>query len=407
MDVVVFEDDRSEDLWPANLTRPTATLSTAGASVLDLVALLGLPVRGLVRPYLREVAARHMRLHTTHCDESLYVNAALVPDLRYVGVLEELAGARGHHLWASDGRLCAAKVPAGVAAPDELSPPGVESWLLETGPPAEEAGLALLRYPHDLVRFHRALVEGNIAVIAARGEYEEVREGVLARGCPEIAGSAVLDASGGAIVLEDSVQIGEFAYIAGPAYVGRGSRLTDRASIKDGVVLGRVCKVGGEVECTTFMPYSNKQHHGFIGHAFIGSWVNMGAGTSNSDLKNTYGLVRVEHRGRRLETGMQFLGCVIGDFSKTAINSSIFTGKVVGVASMVYGTVTRNVPSFCNWAHSFGQVTECPADKAVETQKRMFARRGVQQEDADVRLLHDVFELTRAERLMSSEPPQL
>jgi len=129
----------------------------------------------------------------------------------------------------------------------------------------------------------------------------------------------------------------------------------------------------------------------------------MGAGTCNSDLKNTYGEVAIQHRGRRINTGMQFLGCVIGDFSKTAINTSIFTGKIVGVCSFLYGFVGTNVPSFTNYARSFGQETECLLDVVVKTQERMFTRRKVQQTVADIKLLEDMYEITRDERQMSTE----
>ena len=80
----------------------------------------------------------------------------------------------------------------------------------------------------------------------------------------------------------------------------------------------------------------------------------MGAGTSNSDLKNTYGEVTTTHRGQKVNTGMQFLGCVMGDYSKTAINTSIFTGKTIGVSSYLYGFIGANVPSFTNYAKTFG-----------------------------------------------------
>ena len=150
-------------------------------------------------------------------------------------------------------------------------------------------------------------------------------------------------------------------------------------------------------------PYSNKQHHGCLGHGYVGSWVNMGAGTCNSDLKNTYGGVSIQHRGKRVDTNMQFFGCTIGDYAKTAINTSIFTGKIVGVCSCVYGFVGINVPSFTNFARTFGQETELLLQAAVKMQQRMFARRGVEQTTADIKLPEDMYELPRDERLMSSE----
>jgi len=168
-------------------------------------------------------------------------------------------------------------------------------------------------------------------------------------------------------------------------------------------VLGHTVKAGGEIEVSIIEPFSNKQHHGFLGHAYVGSWVNLGAGTSNSDLKNTYGEIGIEVEGKQFPTGMQFAGCVIGDHTKTAINTSIFTGKLIGVASFVYGFVTTNVPSFTNYARSFGQVTEVGADVAVKTQRRMARRRKVDMSAAEAALMEDLFEITRSERQLSSE----
>ena len=180
--------------------------------------------------------------------------------------------------------------------------------------------------------------------------------------------------------------------------------MIEHAAIKHGVALGHTTKIGGEVEASIIEPYSNKQHHGFLGHSYLGSWINLGAGTSNSDLKNTYGQVNMEYGGRKVSTGMQFVGAIVGDYAKTAINTSIFTGKVVGACSMVYGFVTTNVPSFVNYARLFGQVSEAPVEVLVATQRRMFARRGVEQRPCDIQLLCDMHALTAHERARM-EPP--
>ncbi len=407
MRVVLFEDELCDDLGPANLMRATFFLRAGALSALRLARTLGSSVGFIVRQHLRQVTARALGEAATPDGPTLFLNARIVPRLSALKELRALSERDAPAVRTVGEALAAAWMPQGAALPEGAGPDRITE-LLRAGQGAdEECGLELMRYPHDLVRSHMAIFPENLEGIIAAGNYSEVTAGIWTAGTVSVADSAVLDAREGPIVLEDGVQVGEFAYVAGPAYLGAKTRLIDHAAVKDGVALSEVCKVGGEVECSTFMPYSNKQHHGFIGHSFIGSWVNMGAGTSNSDLKNTYGVVRVEHRGERIETGMQFLGCVIGDFSKTAINTSIFTGKFIGAASMIYGFVTRNVPSFCNWARSFGEVTECPPEQVAVTQKRMFERRGVEQSEADVQLLQSVFELTRHERLITSEPPQL
>jgi glucose-1-phosphate thymidylyltransferase len=115
-------------------------------------------------------------------------------------------------------------------------------------------------------------------------------------------------------------------------------------------------------------------------------------------LKNTYGLISVEYPAGRVATGMQFLGCFIGDYSKSAINTSIFTGKWIGVCSAMYGFVTTNVPSFSNYAKLFGQVAPLPSSVMISTQQRMFSRRSVEQRQCDIDLIHALFDLTRSDR---------
>jgi glucose-1-phosphate thymidylyltransferase len=214
-----------------------------------------------------------------------------------------------------------------------------------------------------------------------------------------------VDATAGPIVLEEGVAIGPLCYLKGPIYVERRARIVEHAVLKDCVSVGRASKVGGEVEASIIEPYTNKQHHGFLGHSYLGSWVNLGAGTCNSDLKNTYGDVSADYQGTRTATGMQFFGAVLGDYTKTAINTSIFTGKTIGACSMLYGFITSNVPSFVNYARTFGQVTELPPAVMETSQQRMFERRNILQRPSDIQLLHDMYVLTHAQRQLPSETP--
>ncbi len=180
-------------------------------------------------------------------------------------------------------------------------------------------------------------------------------------------------------MIDNDCTVRPFACISGPCRLGERSRINEHASIRPGVAIGPVCKAGGEIEASVLDEYSNKQHGGYLGHSYLGPWVNLGAGTSNSNLKNSYGPVRMEIAGGTIDTGLQLLGCVVGDYARTAVNTSIFTGKLIGACSMVYGTVAANVPSFVNYAQSLGEVTDLPPDIMARTQKRMLQRRGIAQ----------------------------
>ena len=124
-----------------------------------------------------------------------------------------------------------------------------------------------------------------------------------------------------------------FTRIEGPAYIGRESQLF-RAHIREGTSIGPVCRIGGELEASIVHGWCNKYHDGFLGHSYVCPWVNLGALTTNSDLKNDYSPVRVPLAGESLDTGSTKVGCFIGDHTKTALASLINTGSSIGVMTM-------------------------------------------------------------------------
>jgi UDP-N-acetylglucosamine diphosphorylase/glucosamine-1-phosphate N-acetyltransferase len=411
--IVLFEDQFLADMSPVTLTRPAFAVTCACLDLWEVAAAAGGEVSWLVRGHLAKLAAHRFGAPAAfrggELDRpTLFLNASVAPDARYVPRIGELAAAGRPFICTAGRRVSAAFVAAGTRAPDLLTAEAVTPWLLELKLPlSPEETFRTLDHQFELVKHLEELFPGNLAFRIGRDGFREVRPGVFAAEGVAIADTAAFHVKAGPVVLDREVMVGDFSYFEGPVYVGPRSRLIERASLKGSVCVGAVCKIGGEIEASVIEPFTNKQHHGFLGHSWVGSWVNLGAGTSNSDLKNTYGEVRLEFPHRRVDTGMQFLGCIIGDFAKSAINTSIFTGKVIGVASMLYGFVGSSVPSFCNYARSFGQITECPLDQALLIQKRMFARRGIEQTPEDVEVLCAAFEMTRGERLLSDEPPSL
>ncbi|GAB1468755.1 GlmU family protein [Candidatus Cloacimonadota bacterium] len=165
----------------------------------------------------------------------------------------------------------------------------------------------------------------------------------------------ILDASEGPIVIDEGVKVMHNAVLCGPLYIGKNSLVKIGAKIYGNTSIGPVCKIGGEIEGSIFQAYSNKQHDGFLGHAYIGEWVNLGADTNNSDLKNTYKNVAYYSyaHGSKCDSGTQFLGCVIGDHSKTGINCSINTGTVIGIGCNIWGhdLFSDFIPDF-SWGES-------------------------------------------------------
>ena len=407
--IVLFEDHLLADMNPITLTRPAFAVTCACYTLREVAGTASSCIGWIVREHLKKTTARlYPRPAPITEGPVIFLNASVVPDIRYGARLRQL-WEEGRPFVATAGRrVSAAFVPAGTTVPGDLAAETVTPWLLEMKLPLHEEELfRTLDHQFEVIKYLQPLFAGNIGQRLSAGAYREVAPKVFAAPDVTVASTAVFKTGDGPIVLEAGVDVADFAYLVGPVYVGTRTRVIERASLKEHVCIGTTCKIGGEVEASIIEGWTNKQHHGFLGHSWVGSWVNLGAGTSNSDLKNTYGEVRLEFPHRRVETGMQFLGCIIGDYAKSAINTSIFTGKIIGVSSMLYGFVGANVPSFCNYARSFGQITECPVDQALLIQKRMFARRGIAQTAEDVARLKDVFELTRSERLISDEPPAL
>ncbi len=223
-----------------------------------------------------------------------------------------------------------------------ILPPGaVWRGPSEEGPGHEIAG-RLLHGTHDLVTALEQFLAPDCLGFAA-GDCDPVPAGSIVLGDPALVRcrgalvepGVVFDTRGGAVVLEAGVEARHGSRLEGPLYAGEKSRLLGghiRAS-----VFGPRCSVKGEISSSVFLGYSNKSHDGFIGHSVVGHWVNLGAGTTTSNLKNTYGEVSLEVAGQRIATRRQFLGTLFGDHAKTAIGTMLSTGTIVGAGANVFG----------------------------------------------------------------------
>ena len=203
----------------------------------------------------------------------------------------------------------------------------------------------------------------------------------------------VLDAQNGPIVLGAGCQIESNVTIVGPAYVGPGTVVHPMARLRTGSSVGAMCKIGGEVEESIILDLSNKQHDGFLGHAYLGSWVNLGADTNASDLKNNYSTVRVDLGTGARDTGQRFVGPALGDHVRTGINTMLTTGTVAGVCANIFGAdfPPRFIADF-----SWGGIprVEYELAKAIETARVVHGRRGVVWDGRHEELLRWVHSVT-------------
>lgn len=200
----------------------------------------------------------------------------------------------------------------------------------------------------------------------------------------------VLDASHGPIVIDDHVSIGSNAVIEGPCAIGRYSHIKPLANIRSCASIGMMCRIGGEVSNSIFLGYSNKLHQGFVGDSYIGKWVNMGAGTTTSNMKNTHGEIHVRMGSRDIPTGRRFLGVLIGDHTKTSVLTRLQSGGYIGFCSLLAGSsiAPKFIPSFCFWSDD--KVETYRLEKAISVIKGVFARRDRAWTPMDDMIMHYV-----------------
>ena len=199
----------------------------------------------------------------------------------------------------------------------------------------------------------------------------------------------VFDTRGGPVVLEQGVEVrGGGTRLEGPLWVGAGTRLLG-GTIR-GSALGPRCTVRGELATSAFLGFANKAHDGFVGHSVVGRWVNLGAGTITSNLKNTYGLVRLAPGDANVATGRMFLGSLIGDHAKTAIGTLLATGTVIGTGASVFGDVRppKYIAPFA-WGSGGARMTR---EGFLATAERVLPRRDVPMDDATRSLLSRIYD---------------
>lgn len=412
MNIVVFEDAEVQQLYPITTGRPAFDITCAGFRLIDWLKKMDCPLHAWIRPHLKTTLDLSNPDLTKPVDTgrslTLAVNARAVPSVSNYENFVALAKQNTLTVVRDQRTVSAAIIPTEILK--DRNETNLVAAIENFGNDAKikienrDIEIDLFDFPHEVIHHNQEIFPENAKYLIENESFTEVQDNVFAAVGAKVDPSAVVKPGRGPILLDEGASIGPYCFLEGPAYIGKNARVIEHAAIKDYVSIGHTTKIGGEIEASIIEPFSNKQHHGFLGHSYLGSWINLGAGTCNSDLKNTYGEVKMDYRGQRVTTGMQFVGCIMGDYAKSAINTGIFTGKLIGTCSMVYGFVTTNVPSFVNYARLFGQVTELPPAVMAATQQRMFARRNVQQRPCDIQLLHDMYELTRHERQLAEEP---
>ena len=386
--IVLFDDQRARNFEPFATTRPLGEMRVGALLIRERWASrFGMPVSAFVSaPHLAlfaEFDAPPAALGMLPAG-TIVVNARAIPLLVASDVAREHAPVDG---WLIDGTLAAVRLST---ACDSATLVNADVTLASLATPTSVRSIdgVWLDEVWDIVRHLHTLLGSDIPAIAAFYECAMLADtGTDARG-PVVFGGhpvwveagahiepfTVFDTTLGPVLLRDGVIVHAFTRIVGPCYIGPNSTVTaDRIS---GSSIGEHCRVHGELSATVMLGHANKGHEGFVGHSVLGRWVNLGASTVTSNLKNTYGSVALWTPTGVRDTGLQFLGTLFGDHAKTGIGLRLTTGCVLGAGANVMDGMPPKVVAPFSWG------TRTPYDvytlpKFLEAAERMMQRRAV------------------------------
>ncbi len=405
MALVLFDDERARAWTPFTLTRPAGELLFGCLTLREraerfwgetCVGQVSDPsLEGFSEPGAPPVVAADGLNSAPDRGEAaarIFFSSRAVPNFAPAPPTDEPA------ILTIGGEVVGWVLPHGTDSPDEsdLLNPGGSTMDL---PQVEIPGRTLLNI-WDLMAGSGEQVCSDVPILFPESRFT-LPEGVNVSGAERVSlGDHVyleagvhLDATDGPIRLSDGTRVSALTRLAGPAFVGPGTHILGGSL--GTVSIGPTCRVRGEVSNSVLLGYVNKAHEGYLGHAYVGSWVNLGALTTNSDLKNNYSVVRVHTAEGPVDTGLTKVGCFLGDHVKTGIGTLLPTGCVVGVGSNLFGGVMAplHVPPF-SWGTG-DRLEEYDIERFLDTAALAMSRRDVSLEESSRMLLQRAWERTR------------
>ena len=410
MRVCIFEDRGVADLEPLALTRPAFEL------LCGMTSLGGKQCRyfgpgelgALVRPHLADLCglqqphARVNDLPWLRAGTTVLVNSRWLPPPGSATDLAEPCVA-----------LIGDEVAYAVVGPGQLvhcAPNTIDDCLAtwKNMLPSRPVDGALLRYPWQLVQHNAEQLHLDFQQ-RPRGHHAGWRptsfsvigptDDLLLDPTAQLDPMVLADTRQGPVVIDREAVVSAFSRLEGPCYIGPHTHVLG-GKVRAGTTLGPYCRIGGEVECSIVHGHSNKYHDGFLGHSYVGEWVNLGAGTYNSDLRNDYGEVTVTVNGRPVATGLTKVGCFLGDHTKTGLGTLLNTGTNAGVFCNLLpagGLLPKYLPSFCSYWNGT-LVDHADLHRLLQTASEVMRRRERALTDVHAALFRLLYDQTAAER---------
>jgi UDP-N-acetylglucosamine diphosphorylase/glucosamine-1-phosphate N-acetyltransferase len=391
MNVVLFDCHKTRtNLLPLTFTRPVADIRLGILTIREKwEKALGAQSYSLTEEYLQ---GKYAALPDNA--GGVYINGAVLPDTELTKAIQGLAPQQ---------KLVQGEIL--IAFSSEKQHLNYENFeaIVKGFAPVEYAGkLTDVKNLWDIFGLNGAALKADFEVVTKGRKSQPLSDSNKLIGPAEnlfieegaVVEASVLNTNTGVIYIGKDAEIMENCAVRGPFALCEHAALKMSAKVYGATTLGPHSKAGGELNNVVVFGYSNKAHDGFLGNAVLGEWCNLGADTNNSNLKNNYGGVEVFNyrEGKAIETGLTFCGLIMGDHSKSGINTMFNTGTVVGVSANVFGAdfPPKFIPSF-SWGGNRWLLTFA-FDKSMEVAERVMQRRGIALSDADRHILQTVFD---------------
>ena len=389
MNYILFDGDVRTALLPFTYTKPVADIRVGILTIREKwEKFLGLTTTTITEEYLEE------KYPMVEMEENVLLNASFLPSKPLIEMVKGLSENQA------------------IFKGDDV----IAFYTVNTQEEVDFSSYEQIEFEDDIIQIKNTWDIFSLNDAAIRADFDLITEGRQSEPIPETVNCinradifvekgakltyAILNASTGPIYIGKDAEIMEGVVVRGALAMCEKSVLKLGAKIYGATTLGPYCKVGGEVNNSVLMGYSNKGHDGFLGNSVLGEWCNLGADTNNSNLKNNYAEVKLWNyeTGRFAKTGLQFCGLMMGDHSKCGINTMFNTGTVIGVSANIFGSgFPRNfVPSY-SWGGASG-FTEYKTNKVFEVAEVVMKRRNIEFDEKEKKILEHVFEETKKNR---------
>ncbi len=405
MHYYLFDDPQAENFLPMSATHPVFDLRSGPFTFLErLIKIIDCPeVNLFVHPELQGLVAEQ---HPGVAVNPPTVNSGvwLQGNVLWTKALLDLIAAGQNVLYYSNEKLVAAK----------LSEKSGMEWLTTGGPLKSVPGnvkkaaldIAVPSYLWDLITMVGETLETDKHWFSNWAKMDTSSnpgysgpEQIYLSPSAQLKPGINLDASTGPIIIDDGAEINSGTVISGPVYIGKGCVITANSVIRPGTVAGPDCRLGGEISRSIILGKSNKSHFGFLGDSFLGEWVNLGAGTTTSNLKNNYRNIAINIGGKKIDASRLNLGALIGDHCKTAILSRLNTGTYLGTACILAGDGLLPV-IFEPFSFYFrNKVRQYDFEKFLATTRAVMCRRGEQLSAEMLSLLKQIHSRNKISRI--------